>query len=345
MDEPGPGESPRDAGAAVTPAGTSQAEAPSTALEVPAPPERDAFPETAPLPVAVPPQGSAHEPAKPGRAPTRSPRRFFVTVVLASLLAGTAGGAGAAWWMGQRETSVPSGTPTPTVTVTVGGSAASSPTGAASGQDPMAALPALVEKITLSVVAIDSTSQGSDRFGMPTTEESSGTGFVIGADGLIATNYHVVEGASRITVTLADGSEVAGRILGTDPSEDLAVVKIARTGLAPLTLADDYTVRVGDFVIAAGNALALAGSPTVTVGIISALDRSITVTDGRSLTHLLQTDAAISAGDSGGPLLTASGDVIGINTAAASGTVAQNIGFAIPISRAKAILFRLAGLT
>jgi S1-C subfamily serine protease len=199
--------------------------------------------------------------------------------------------------------------------------------------------------VTTSVVALDVLKRATDPIGGSTFEQSSATGFVLAPGGFIATNAHVVKGAQRVTVTFSDGRTQGAALLGSDAQEDLAVVKVARTGLTPLDLAADHEVRVGEFVFATGNALALEGTPTVTVGIISALNRSITLNDGTELSHLLQTDAAISAGDSGGPLLTASGEVIGINSASASGGSVQNIGFAIPVSRARAVLLRLAGLS
>ena len=265
-------------------------------------------------------------PVRPGRRRDRTP----VFVVLASLLAGTAGGLGATWLVG--------GEAHPAAVRTV----IQQPAGGVGSQDPGAALPALVARVTGSVVALDMVGGSSGTAGSA-PERASGTGFVLEADGLIATTAHVINGAARITVTFADGRRSPATVAGADTVEDLAVLRVARTGLTPLPLAADHDVKVGEFVVATGNALALEGSPTVTVGIISALNRSITLTDGRSLSHLLQTDAAISPGDSGGPLLTASGAVIGINTATASSTAAQNIGFAIPISRAGAMLLRLAG--
>ena len=266
-------------------------------------------------------------PERPVRRRDRTP----VFVVLASLLAGTAGGGAATWLV--------AGEARPTVLRTVVQPAAGAMGSA--GQD-STALPALVARVTGSVVALDVVGPAGGAGGA-SPERASGTGFVLASDGLIATTAHVIEGAHRITVTFPDGRQSAATVAGSDRVEDLAVLRVRRTGLTPLPLATDHQVKVGEFVVATGNALALGGSPTVTVGIISALDRSITLNDGRSLAHLLQTDAAISAGDSGGPLVTASGAVIGIDTATASSASAQNIGFAIPISRAGATLLRLAG--
>ena len=279
-----------------------------------------------------PPATIAGGPQPQGRAqPRRRRYRAPLLVVLASLMAGTAGGTAAAWLVGGEASS--------------SAVRAATRPAAANGQDPGAALPALIARVTGSVVSVDVVRRTTDPFGGSTLQESSGTGFILAASGQIATNAHVVQGAQRVTVTFADGRKAGAAVVGTNSGEDLAVVKVGRTGLTPLILGADHEVEVGEFVVATGNALALEGSPTVTVGIISALDRSITLSDGTRLSHLLQTDAAISAGDSGGPLLTSSGRVIGINTAAASGGSVQNIGFAIPMSRAKAILLELARLS
>jgi serine protease Do len=166
----------------------------------------------------------------------------------------------------------------------------------------------------------------------------AGTGFVISPDGIIVTNNHVVDGASSISVSFSDGTSKPAKLVGRDPSADLAVVKVAGTNLPALPLGDSAAVKVGDEVVAIGNALALEGGLTVTRGIISGTDRNVDTQEGGTLVGMLQTDAAINFGNSGGPLLDAHGRVIGINTAIADPTEAQNIGFAIPISRAKPII-------
>jgi len=172
---------------------------------------------------------------------------------------------------------------------------------------------------------------GFSPFSMPTS--GAGSGIVVSADGLILTNEHVVTGATQLTVTLADGSEVSATVVATDAAHDLAVIRAAATGLTPATLAATASLTVGQIAIAIGSPLGTF-TDTVTQGIVSGLDRSIDVADQttRSAEHLdglIQTDAAINPGNSGGPLLDASGRVIGIITASASG--AQGVGFAIPI--------------
>lgn len=195
-------------------------------------------------------------------------------------------------------------------------------------------------KVSASVVDIEGS--GTSTSGEPGTY--SGTGFVLRSDGLIATSAHLVSETATITVTFANGTTASGSVIGISTTHDLAVVKVPKTGLSPLTFADSDGLEVGDLVVAIGNALALAGGPTMSIGIVSALNRSIP-TDHGNLTGLIQTSAGISSGDSGGPLLDPSGNVVGINTAAASGddeTVVENIGFAIPSDVARAVLTDLA---
>jgi S1-C subfamily serine protease len=166
----------------------------------------------------------------------------------------------------------------------------------------------------------------------------AGTGFVITQDGYIVTNNHVAESAAKIEVAFTNGEIASAKIVGTDPSADLAVLKVDRTGLPAIELGNSDAVQVGDSVVAIGNALALEGGLSVTRGIISGTDRNVSTDVGSSLVGMLQTDAAINPGNSGGPLLDAQGRVVGINTAIANPASAQNVGFAIPISKAKPII-------
>jgi serine protease Do len=168
-------------------------------------------------------------------------------------------------------------------------------------------------------------------------EVSAGTGFVVSADGLILTNKHVVaDTAAEYTVFFNDGTKFPTKVLARDPVQDLAVVKIDRSGLTPVVLGDSSQIDIGETVIAIGNALGEFRN-TVSVGVVSGLHRSITASGGgtapEELQELIQTDAAINPGNSGGPLLNVKGEVIGIDTAMASG--AENIGFAFPINQAK----------
>ncbi|MET0727087.1 MAG: trypsin-like peptidase domain-containing protein [Acidimicrobiales bacterium] len=164
----------------------------------------------------------------------------------------------------------------------------------------------------------------------PTTVHGAGTGFVIDRAGTIVTNNHVIDGARTINVSFADGTDKSATIVATDPESDLAVLHVEASNLHPVRLGNSNDLQVGDPVVAIGNALALEGGPTVTEGIISAVDRTISTDSGGRLRHVIQTDAAINPGNSGGPLVNADGEVIGIDTAIAGD--AQNIGFAIAIS-------------
>ncbi len=166
----------------------------------------------------------------------------------------------------------------------------------------------------------------------------AGTGFVLTADGYIVTNNHVIEGADKIEVAFTNGDLESADVAGHDPSTDLAVVKVDRTDLATIEIGDSEASQVGDEVVAIGNALALEGGLSVTRGILSGTNRTVETNVGGSLLGMLQTDAAINPGNSGGPLLDASGRVVGINTAIANPTEAQNVGFAIPISKAQPII-------
>lgn len=168
-------------------------------------------------------------------------------------------------------------------------------------------------------------------------QEGSGSGFIIGSDGYILTNQHVVGQAQEITVTLHDGRRLKAEVRGQDYTLDLAVLKVNARNLPVATLGDSSSVRPGDWAIAIGNPFGF--QHTVTVGVISALGRPIQMPEsGRYYEDLIQTDAYINQGNSGGPLVNAKGEVIGINTMIfAGGRVPAPIGFAIPINRAKAV--------
>jgi serine protease Do len=172
-------------------------------------------------------------------------------------------------------------------------------------------------------------------------QQGAGTGVIVSSDGLILTNKHVVQGASTVTVTNTDGKQFEGKILALDAANDIAFIKVEATGLPAADLGDSDKVEVGQRAIAIGNALG-EYSNTVTTGVISGKQRPVQASDGQgnteTLTNLFQTDAAINPGNSGGPLLNIEGQVIGINTAVASGNNAQNIGFAIPINQVKSAL-------
>ncbi len=165
---------------------------------------------------------------------------------------------------------------------------------------------------------------------------SSGTGFIISTDGFIVTNNHVVEGASKVVVTLDNDNEYNAKVIGTDPRTDLAVLKIEETGLTPAVLGNSSDVQVGELAVAIGNPLGQTLSGTVTAGIISATNRKVTL-DGMEYT-LLQIDAAINSGNSGGPLANAYGEIIGINNAKIASSGVEGLGFAIPSDIAKPVI-------
>ena len=163
----------------------------------------------------------------------------------------------------------------------------------------------------------------------------SGTGVIIDASGLVLTNNHVIEGGAEITVTLDDGTQIVADVVGADRLSDLAVLRLPGDGYPFLLFRDNASLRAGDWVIAIGNALALPGGPTVTVGVVSALGRSIEASPGVTLYDLIQTDTSINPGNSGGPLIDLSGNLVGINTAVlrgasqGGGISVEGIGFAI----------------
>jgi serine protease Do len=167
------------------------------------------------------------------------------------------------------------------------------------------------------------------------TSQSLGSGFVWSTDGIIVTNNHVVEGASRITVNFNDGSQVAAKLIGVDPDSDVAVLRVEAKNLVAAPIGTSSDLMIGESVVAVGNPFGLSG--TVTTGVVSALGRSVpSKEEGRTFTDFIQTDASINPGNSGGPLLNLEGRVIGINTAIYAN--AQGIGFAIPVDRAKKII-------
>lgn len=198
------------------------------------------------------------------------------------------------------------------------------------------------KKVGPAVVGITNKALVRDYFNRTQmVEKGSGSGVIYSKDGLIATNNHVVEGAQEIVVSLSDGTTYNGKVLGRDPTTDLAVVKIdAKEPLTVAEFGDSDSLMVGEPAIAIGNPLGMEFRGTVTAGVISALNRSVDVGERRF--KLIQTDAAINPGNSGGALVNADGQVIGINSAKIAASGVEGIGFAIPINEAKPILEELA---
>ena len=195
-----------------------------------------------------------------------------------------------------------------------------------------------VEKVIPSVVNISEVRLMKNAYLQVHPVPGVGSGFILNEDGLILTNAHVVLGSHEIKVALEDGRIFPAQIRGLDTMKDLAVIKINASGLPVPRIAKDNDLKIGQMAIAIGSPLGLVGGPTVTVGVISALNRSIQ-TEVTFMEGLMQTDAAINPGNSGGPLVNSSGEVIGINSAIIP--FAQGIGFAIPIEVALEIAYEL----
>jgi len=195
-----------------------------------------------------------------------------------------------------------------------------------------------VEAVAPSVAAVETLRVGgrwrSPGLGAP----AQATAVVTDRDGYLVTNQHVVDGAARLTVRLADGRELPGEVVGGDEVTDLAVVRVDATDLPAVRTGDSEALRVGQFVLAVGHALGLPGGPTVSLGVVSALARPLPGTDF-VFEGLVQTDAAINPGNSGGPLVDLSGAVVGINTAVVP--FAQGVGFALPVHAAQRITAEL----
>ena len=194
-----------------------------------------------------------------------------------------------------------------------------------------------VERVRPAVVSVVAEIIGQSMFGA-VRRFGSGSGVIFDPRGLVLTNNHVVEGASQVVVTLDDGSQVPGEMVGADRLSELAVLRLPEGEYAHVPLGTDVPLRVGDWVIAIGNALALPGGPTVTVGVVSGLGRSLTVRRSVTLYDLIQTDTVINPGNSGGPLLNLRGELVGINTAVQRfsdrGIRVEGMGFAINMETA-----------
>ncbi|MCB0861750.1 MAG: trypsin-like peptidase domain-containing protein [Solirubrobacterales bacterium] len=274
-------------------------------------------------------------------APKRSLRSIFLAGLMGGLVVAVAGFiAIAAGWIGKDETTVQS--LTSTTTTPARESSSGNIVNQIYNRDSDG-----VGFITASGISTGSSS-AFDPFGQQQgTSTATGSGFLIDTDGHMVTNNHVIEGAKKITVTLGDSDAVyEASVVGTDPSTDLAVIKVdaPESEMKPLKLGDSSDVKVGDPVVAIGNPFGL--DRTVTTGIVSALQREISSLTNYAISNVIQTDAAINPGNSGGPLIDADGNVIGVNSQIATGTGSSTsgnvgIGFAIPSNTVKDVVGQL----
>ena len=283
--------------------------------------------------------------------PKKSKRRnvFIALLIVSAVLGGFVGAQIAQGGKDQSSTATPS-TEAPTTVVAKDDGAIVAEPGSSStpvvtaapsdDENPAMNVPKVVGIIEPSVVTVVSEIDGGG--------QGTGTGVVITADGEILTNAHVVDSASKVSVLFGDSIDpIPATVLAMDVGNDLALIRIDATDLTPAVFADPASIKVGDEVVAVGFALDLDGGPTVTRGIVSALNRTIENGDG-ALDGLIQTDAAISSGNSGGPLVNSRGQVVGINTAvftSTANTAANNVGFSISVGEALPVIEELRAMS
>ena len=210
----------------------------------------------------------------------------------------------------------------------------------AEGENPV--LPdfvSVIAKVKPSVVAINTEIITYDIFNRAFTQEGAGSGWIIDEEGYIVTNNHVIEGAESITVTLADGRTFLASIVGSDALTDLAVLKVDETNLSAADIGDSSELRIGEWVLAIGNALGMG--ITAKEGIVSRLGVSITVSTGQTLSDLIETSAPINPGNSGGPLVNMAGEVIGITSVKLAAVEVEGLGYAISSNSASPIIEEL----
>ena len=300
---------------------TSPPAEPPTA-PLPAPPAPPSGPPSMMLPPPLPPMAPPAPPALP-TPPSPPSRSGWVRGAIGGAVAGALAATliGTVWFRGDPATTASTVAPT-AVTASL----------TSTGSD----VRSVVEKAQASVVAIEFNTTTSVR-GRTVQGSGAGSGVIISGNGLVLTNAHVVENATNLKVTLSDGSKYDATIIGSDTTQDIALIQLQNASNLPAaTLGSSADLQVGDGVVAIGNALDLDGSLTVTSGIVSAKDRSLSNSDGSTLAHLIQTDAAINSGNSGGPLLNMAGQVVGINTAIIQNS--QNLGFSIAIDSVKPLI-------
>ena len=287
----------------------------------------------------LPPPPPPPQPPRPaeshgGRRPAAAAVALFGVLALGAAAIG-------GWWVGREDAN---GSPTivvPSVPATTINQLQASGSGSTKTAQTSAGaidVAAVAETVAPSVVTVSATVGNGQVAG-----EAVGTGVIISPEGEILTNAHVVAGAQDVRVRLAGNTEpIAATVVAVDSGNDLALLRIdIDADLPAVTVADPATIRIGDPVVAIGFALDLDGDPSVTLGIVSALDRTLTISDTESLDGLIQTDAAISSGNSGGPLVNAAGQLVGINTAVAESDIevaATNVGFAIGAAEINEVL-------
>ena len=289
---------------------------------------------TAEIPAATPaPQTSLPRPARgPGR-------RAVGTVFAAAILSAVLASGSTLALVGLTQPARTTTSPAPSATANANPATTSSSGTTTIEQGDITGVVAAARDSVVTITSQISGQQLRGPFGAPFgggTATGVGSGIILTADGFVLTNRHVIEGATSLKVTLADGSEYPATVVKESDTQDLALIKVEATGLKAAKLGDSSKVVVGQTAIAIGSPLGTY-TETVTKGIVSALDRQITVRDDQTgrpvtLSGLIQTDAAINPGNSGGPLLNAAGEVVGVNTATAAS--AEGLGFAIPIDKA-----------
>ena len=290
----------------------------------PGPPAPPLGPPSSMLPPPMPPAPPA--PPNPPAPPSPASRKGWVRGAIGGALAGALAASlvGAAWFRGDTSTTAATTPP----------AAVSTALTSTDGD-----VRSVVEKAQASVVAIEFNVTATQR-GRTVQGSGAGSGVIISSDGLVLTNAHVVENATNVKVTLSDGSKYDATIIGSDATQDIALVQLqGASNLPAATLGSSSDLQVGDGVVAIGNALDLDGSLTVTSGIVSAKNRSLSNSDNTTLANLIQTDAAINSGNSGGPLLNMAGEIVGINTAIIQDS--QNLGFSIAIDSVKPLITSL----
>jgi serine protease Do len=204
-------------------------------------------------------------------------------------------------------------------------------------EDPYAAIMLVAQQVSPAVVGItNQATMGYDFFGREYLRDTGGTGVIISSDGYIVTNEHVVANSKSLTVSLADGRSFPAKVVGSEKSTDLAVIKIEATGLPTVTFGDSDNVKPGQLAVAIGNPLGMEFSRTVTAGIVSGIDRILNITQDSAI-RLIQTDAVINPGNSGGPLVNAKGEVIGLNSMKLASNDVEGMGFAIPSNQVQRV--------